>query len=456
MSEVFAKESSVADDSAARLDELAGLATEVLAECRRRGAGQAEVGLSEDQGLNAQVRLGEVETIEYTRDRGLSLTVYFGKRKGSASTADLHPESIRTTIEQACAIARHTEEDDCAGLADAGLMATAFPDFDLWHPRAMDADAAVALALETEASGRDFDPRISNSDGASASQGASLSIYANSHGFIGRERSTSYSVSASLIAGEGDGMQRDYWYDAHCHPGLIASAQDIGRKAAERTLARMGPRPVQTGTYPVLFAAEVARSLIGSLVSAVSGGALYRKASFLLDSLGKQVLPRGIDILERPHLQRGHRSAAFDGEGVATRESALVEDGVLQRYVLGSYAARKLGMATTGNAGGMHNTWVRCGDSSQAQLISGMRRGLLVTELMGQGSNLLTGDYSRGAAGFWVEGGAIAYPVDEVTIAGNLRSMLMAIEAVGNDIDRRSSVEIGSVLIGALTVAGSE
>lgn len=442
------------DDSLRRLEELAALAGEVLATCRQFGASQAEVGLSEDRGLNANVRLGEVETIEYTRDRGLSLTVYFGKRKGSASTADLQQDSIRTTIEQACALARFTEEDDCAGLADAALMATEFPDFDLWHPAAFDADEAVSIALRAEQAGRDLDRRISNSDGASSSQSESVSVYANSHGFVGRERGTSYSISASLIAGSGDQMQRDYWYDAHCQRALMDGPEAIGRKAAERTLARLDPRDPKTGSYPVLFSAEVARSLFGSLISAVSGGALYRKASFLLEHLGKQVLPRGFDLLERPHLMHGHRSAAFDSEGVATRASHLVRDGVLERYVLGSYAARKLGMSSTGNAGGMHNAAVVSEAVDRAALISGMGTGLLVTELMGQGTNLLTGDYSRGAAGFWVENGEIAFPVDEVTIAGNLRDMLMNIEAVGSDVDRRSSLEVGSVLIGRMTVAG--
>ena len=251
-------------------------------------------------------------------------------------------------------------------------------------------------------------------------------------------------------------MQRDYWYDAHCQRALMDDPEAIGRRAAERTLARLAPRDPKTGTYPVLFSAEVARSLFGSLVSAVSGGALYRKASFLIDHLGKQVLPRGFDLLERPHLLRGHRSAAFDSEGVATRESYLVRDGMLERYVLGSYAARKLGMVSTGNSGGMHNTKVACDTAERAAIIAGMGTGLLVTELMGQGTNLLTGDYSRGAAGFWVENGQIAYPVDEVTIAGNLRDMLLAIEAVGTDVDRRSSLEVGSVLIGRMTVAGGD
>jgi PmbA protein len=438
----------------ASLDRLSDIARDVLERCRARGATQAEVGLNEDRGLNVGVRVGAVETIEHTRDRGLSLTVYFGQRKASASTADLDADSIRTTIEQACAIARHTEADPFAGLADPERMARAFPEFDLWHPWALEADAAVELGLACEQAGRDADPRIANSDGASVSSGASLSIYANSHGFLGRERSTHHSLSLSLIAGQGDAMQRDYWYTSACRPQDLEAAAAVGRRAAERTVARLAPGSVRTGNYPVVFAAEVARGLIGSLVNAISGGALYRRATFLLDSLGKQVLPAGFAISERPHLVRGHRSAAFDSEGVATQDSELVSDGILQRYVLGSYSARKLGLSSTGNAGGIHNLVVAGGPHDLQSLIGGVERGLLVTELMGQGVNLITGDYSRGAAGFWIEQGKLSHPVDEVTIAGNLREMLLGIEAVGADVDPRSHILTGSIRIGRMMVAG--
>jgi PmbA protein len=438
------------------LERLSALARDVLERCRARGASQAEVGLNEDRGLNVGVRMGEVETIEYTRDRGLSLTVYFGQRKASASTADLDADSIETTIAQACAIARHTEADPHAGLADPERMARVFPELDLWHPWELQADAAVEIGLACEQAGRDADPRIGNSDGASVSTGASLSVYANSHGFLGRERSTQHSLSVALIAGEGERMQRDYWYSSACSAQDLEDAAAVGRRAAQRTLARLDPRGVRTGQYPVIFAAEVARGLIGSLVSAVSGGALYRRASFLLDHLGKPVLPAGLDIVERPHLARGHRSSAFDSEGVATVDSDLVRDGVLQRYVLGSYSARKLGLQSTGNAGGIHNLVVKTGDEDLATLLAGTRRGLLVTELMGQGLNLITGDYSRGAAGFWIEDGRIAHPVDEVTIAGNMREMFMAIDAVGCDVDPRSHILTGSIRIGRMTVAGAD
>ena len=455
MSRQIAKQSSSAVTGGDHANRLAELAEQVLAECRKRGASQAEVGLNEESGLSVNVRMGEVETIEYTRDRGLSLTVYFGQQRGSASTADLDPRSIDITVDQACAIARYTQPDACAGLAEAELMAKEFLDFDVWHPDAIDADAAVALALEAEAAGRAIDSRIKNFDGASANAGQGFSLYANSHGFLGHEQATSYSLSCSLIAGEGEGMQRDYWYDGGCRLDALQSAESIGRTAAERALARLEPRTIPTGRYPVLFAAEVARSLIGHLSSAVSGGALYRESSFLLDHLGKQVLPAGINLIERPHKHRGHRSAAFDNEGVATYDNPLVEDGVLQRYILGSYSARKLGLKTTANAGGLHNLEVSCGSKNRDQLIREMGRGLLITELMGQGVNTVTGDYSRGAAGFWVENGEIQYPVDELTIAGNMKSMLMQIVAIGCDVDTRSSTSVGSILIDGMMVAGS-
>ncbi len=326
----------VQDDSRADMARLSELARDVLKRCQARGASQAEVGLDEDRGLSVGVRLGEVETIEYTRDRGLSLTVYFGAKKASASTADLDPASIEATIEQACAIARYTQADACAGLADASRMATKFPDFDVWHPLPLDADVAVERALACEAAGREADSRIRNSDGANAARGSSIGVYANTHGFLGAERSTSHSLSLSLIAGEGDAMQRDYWYTAGCCDADLESASAVGLRAAQRTVARLDPRSAPTGKFPVLFAAEVARGLFGHLLGAVSGSALYRRASFLLDHAGKQVLPHGIDLIERPHLPRAPRSAAYDAEGVATADSPLVLDGVLQRYVLGS------------------------------------------------------------------------------------------------------------------------
>ncbi|GAP66520.1 microcin-processing peptidase 1 [Mizugakiibacter sediminis] len=441
------------DRSLDELDRLAELAEDVIRRCRAAGASQAEVAASIDTGLNVSVRLGEVETVERTRDRGFGITVYFGRRKGSASTADLQPDSIEASIRQACAIARYTEEDPAAGLADAALMAREFPELDLWHPWDIDVERAIALGVEIEDAGRAV-PRISNSEGAAVQAGETLAVYANSHGFVGRERGTRHMLSCALIAEDDAGMQRDYWYDSVRAAADFMPAAELGRKAAERTVARLGARKLSTRQCPVLFVPEVARSLIGHLVHAVSGGALYRKASFLLDHAGRQVLPAFVDIVERPHLPRGHGSTAFDAEGVATRESPLVLGGVLQRYVLGSYSARKLGLTTTANAGGIHNLVVAPGGDDFAALLKRMGSGLVVTEVMGQGVSIVTGDYSRGAAGFWVENGAIAYPVEEITIAANLRDMFAGIVAVGSDVDPRSHILTGSILVERMTVAG--
>ena len=442
------------DTSLADLGRLQEIAEDVIRRCRPKGASEAEVVALIDDGLADKVRLGEVETVERTRDRGVSVTVYFGRRKGSANTADLDPASIEQTIEHACAIARYTENDPANGLPDAALLAREFPDLDLWHPWNVSAEEAIRLGIEIEDAGRAFDPRIDNSEGASVQAGASMTAYANSLGFSGIERSTRHSLSCALIAEDDAGMQRDYWYDTARAAGDFASAESIGRKAAERTVARLGARKLSTRECPVLFVPETARSMIGHFLSAVSGGALYRRASFLVDHAGKQVFPDWMQIAERPHIARGHGSTAFDSEGVATRDSELIRDGVLQRYILGSYSARKLGLQSTGNAGGVHNVIVRPGQDDLATLLKRMGTGLVVTELMGQGVSLITGDYSRGASGYWVENGEIAYPVEEFTIASNLRDAFMRIEAVGRDVDPRSHILTGSLLMGRMTVAG--
>jgi PmbA protein len=436
------------------LDELANLASDVLARCRKLGASQAEVSLNLDAGLNVNVRMGEVETVEHTRDRGVAVSVYFGRRKGSASTADVRAESIATTIEQACAIARHTEEDPCAGLADAERMATFFPDLDQWHPWTLDATRAIELGIAAEAAGRALDPRLHNSDGASVSTGSSVAVYANTHGFFGRESGTRHSISCSLLGEDDSGMQRDYWYTTGVAAEDLESAEAVGRRAGERTLARLSPRKLATQECAVLFVPDVARSLVGHLVNAVSGGALYRRASFLLDAVGQSLFPDWFNILEQPHIKRGAGSSAFDAEGVATIDRDLIRDGVLARYILGSYSARKLGLQTTGNAGGIHNLAVAANGGDFADMLKQLGTGFLVTELMGQGVNTVTGDYSRGAAGFWVEHGAVAYPVDEVTIAGNLREMFRRIVAVGSDVDTRGSIRTGSILVEKMMVAG--
>ena len=443
------------DDSSAELDRLATLTEDVLRRCRTRGASEVDVGIGVDVGLEVNVRLGEVESIEHTRDRGLSLTVYFGKRKGSASSADLSPESIEKTIEHACAIARHTEEDPCNGLADADLLAHDFPDLDLWHPWDITTEEATELALRCEAAGRDYDARISNSEGATVQIGSSLAVGATSHGFFSRERDTRHIISAALLAEDASGMQRDYWYESVRSADDFPEVESIGRQAAERTLARLGARKIGTRQCPVLFSPPVARSLIGNYLAAVSGGALYRRASFLVDHVGKPVFPEFVNIVERPHIRRGQASAAYDMEGVATRDSDLVSGGRVARYLLGSYSARKLGLRSTGNAGGVHNVLVSSGEDDFAGMLKRMGSGLVVTELMGQGVSLITGDYSRGASGFWVENGEIVHAVEEITIASNLRQMFANIVAIGNDVDRRSHIMTGSILLDRLTIAGA-
>ncbi|SFW60390.1 metalloprotease PmbA [Luteibacter sp. UNCMF366Tsu5.1] len=448
MSQVATRDTSLQD-----LDRLAELAEDTIRRARAAGATQAEVSASVDVGLNVNVRLGEVETVEHTRDRGFALTVYFGQRKGSASTADLNPDSIQATIEQACAIARFTEEDPAAGLADADRMATAFPDLDLWHPWDVDVDRAIALGQEIEDAGRAV-AGITNSDGASVNAGQSVSVYANSHGFVGRERGTRHSLSVAVIAGDDEGMQRDYWYDSARSASDFMDPAAIGRKAAERTLSRLGARRLGTRQAPVLFAPEVARSLLGHLLGAVSGGSLYRRSSFLVDHVGKQILPSWFRIDEKPLVPRGMGSSVFDAEGVATLDAPLIVDGVLQRYILGSYSARKLGLVSTGNAGGVHNLYVKTGDDDFAGMLRRLGTGLLVTDVMGQGVSIVTGDYSRGASGFWVENGQIAYPVEEITIAANLRDMYANLVAVGADVDRRSHILTGSWLVEKMTIAG--
>lgn len=441
-----------------RIGELQGVVSAALGEARRLGATQAEADASLQQGLTVSVRLGEVDTVEYQRDRGLGITVYVGQRKGSASTADLAPAAVAATVAKACTIARYTAEDPYAGLADPDALATDIPDLDLDHPWEIEPADAVELARRCEAAGRDVDARITNSEGASVSTHRGAHVYGNTHGFLAGYPSSSHSVSCALVAQTGADMQRDYWYAAARDPAALEDVETIGRLAGERAIARLGARRLGTRRAPVLFVAEIARGLLGHMVGAIRGASQYRRASFLLDAAGKQILPRFIRIHERPHIPQGLASSPFDAEGVATRDRELVGDGVLQGYVLGSYAARKLGLSTTGNAGGVHNLLV---DSTRGALpfqalLARMGTGLVVTELMGQGVNGVTGDYSRGATGFWVEGGAYAFPVEEVTIAGNLRDMYLAIDALGDDTDLRGSIRTGSVLVGEMTIAGAD
>ncbi len=437
------------------LDDLESIIERALEEARARGATQAEAGVSQDSGLSVGVRLGEVETLEHQRDRSMGITVYFGHRKGSASTADLSPEAVRATVAKACSIARFTAEDPCSGLADAELMARSPPDLDLSHPWGLSAERAIEIAKTCEAAALGFDPRINNSEGASVATHQGLHVYGNTHGFIGGYPTTSHTVSCVVLAGTGDDMQRDYWYSSARDWRDLEPAEAIGRESARRTIARVGPRKLSTRRAPILFNPELARGLIGHFTAAIRGSSQYRQSSFLLNSIGQQVFPPGFSIAERPHIPKAMGSAPFDEEGVETRDRELVADGALTGYILSSYSARKLGLKTTGNAGGAHNLVVApTGVGGHEAMLARLGTGLLVTELMGQGVNAVTGDYSRGAAGYWVQNGAIQYPVAEITIAGNLRDMLKDIVAVGDDVDPRGGIRIGSVLVKEMTIAG--
>ena len=435
-------------------EQLRALAAAILAEAKRQGASAAAVAAAQDAGLSVQVRKGALETVESTQDRSFGITVYVGLRKGAASTSDSRPAAIRETVAKALNIARHTGEDPCNGLADAALMPARLPDLDLFHPAPLDTRAAEAAALQCEAAGLALDRRIVNSEGAQASANQSCQVYGNSQGFIGSRRTTRHGLSCALIAEDSNGMQRDFWYTAARDAQDLEAPEQVGRTAARRAVARLSPQRVATGVYPVLFCPQTARSLAGHLLGALSGGAQYRKASFLLDCLGEQVASDHLTVLEQPLLPKRIGSAAFDGDGVATREQAFLEAGRVRSYLLSSYSARKLGLAATGNAGGAHNLALAGRALDFEGLLREMGRGLHVTELMGQGVNGVNGDYSRGAAGFWVEGGELRQPVHELTIASNLKRMLMDIQALGDDPDERANLRAPSILIGAMTVAG--
>lgn len=435
------------------LDEIKQMSEDVLKVAKSLGASAAEAELSLSIGQNVSVRLGETENIEYNRDKGMSVTVYFGQQKGHASTSDLSLQALKDTVAAACNIAKYTAKDEFCGLADANLMATDTLDLDLHHPWNISVDEAIAIAKECEAAALNVDTRITNSEGASVSTGEGYFAYSNSHGFTGGYPSSRHGVSCSVIAESGDTMQRDYWYSTARASEDIQAAVDIGRIAGERTVRRLNSRKISTCQVPVLFEAPLASGLISTLISAISGGSLYRKSSFLLDSLGKQIASPVLNIFEEPHLKKGLASSPFDSEGVATHSRQLVKDGVLQGYVLGSYSARKLGLQTTGNAGGNHNLMVQSGDNDFAGMLKQMGTGLLVTELLGTGINMVTGDYSRGAAGFWVENGVIIHPVEEITIASNMMDMLKMIVAIGNDVCIQGSKQVGSILIERMMVA---
>jgi PmbA protein len=435
--------------------QLEDIVQDIIAQAQQLGADQVDAGVSIDAGLSVTVRLGETETLEYNRDRGLGLTVYFDQRKGSASTADFSPESLAATVKAACDIARYTSKDEYAGLADADKLATDIPDLDLYHPWNITAEEAIELATETEDAARQVDPRIENSEGGTVFSNAGMRMAANTNGFMAGYKSSYHSLSCAVIGKQGEEMQRDFWSWSARDRADLMSAADVGRIAGERTVRRLGTRSLSTRKVPVIYAADIASSLFGHFISAVSGNSLYRKASFLLDHLGKPVFPAFMRIHEQPLLPKAMGSAPYDSEGVATRARDIITDGVLQGYVLSSYAARRLGMQTTANGGGVRNLTIEPGDKDLQALLGSMDTGLLVTELIGFGVNNVTGDYSRGAAGFWIEGGEIQYPVDEITVAGNLKDMFMKIVEVGNDVDLRGNTRTGSVLIEQMTVGGA-
>jgi PmbA protein len=440
-------------------DSLRNIAQDMLDYAKQRGASAASAEVSVGFGQGVTVRQGEVETIEYNRDKGLGITVYLGQQRGNASTSDFSPQAVRDTVDAALSIARYTAKDDCSGLPDADMLARDCPDMDLYHPWDLPVDAAIELAQQCEQAALDTDARVSNSEGATVNLHEAQFITANSLGFMGGFPTSRHSLSCAVIAGPDDAMERDYWYAVARDAKDLPSARQVGRIAAERTVRRLNARQLETMQAPVLFEAPIASGLLGSFVNAVSGGSLYRKSSFLLDQLDQTIFAPHINIADVPDIRKGLASSPFDDEGVQTQRRVIVENGVLRGYFLGSYSARKLGLRSTGNAGGNHNLVLKSsggqsGELDFAGMLKTMSRGLLVTELLGQGVNAVTGDYSRGAAGFWVEHGEIQYPVQEITIAGNLKDMFRNIVAVGNDVLVQGSRQCGSILVEGMTIAG--
>ncbi len=430
-------------------------AAEAVKIARALGADQAEAGLSYDEGITVTVRMGELESVERQRDRALAVTVYAGRRKGSASTTQSTTAALEETARKALSIASFTAEDQYAGLADEQLMAGELPDLDLYHPWDLSIEAAEVLAQRAEDAARETDPRIKNSEGASLSTGGGVQVYANSHGFCGGYATSYHSLGCGVVAESENALERDYWYTSARNPEALEEPEHVGKETARRTLRRLGARQISTRQVPVVYPAELARGLFGHLVAAIRGTSQYRGASFLLNACGEKVFPAFLDIEEDPFIASAMGSTPFDNEGVATCRRTLIDGGVLQGYVLSSYSARRLGLQTTGNAGGIHNLVVNPTAGTLEELLREYPQAFMVGELLGQGVNIVTGDYSRGAAGFWVEKGEIAQPVHEVTIAGNLKDIFHGIQAVGSDVDLRGSVRCGSVLVESLTVAGS-
>ena len=437
-------------------DSFKNIVADALKLAQANGATQAEAGLSVSQGLSVTARMRAVETIEHQQDNGLGISVYIGQHKGSASTSNLDPQAIQKTVEAACNIAKYTSEDPCAGLADADQLAVQFAELDLYHPWEITPEQVIELVLECENSALDFDSRIVNSEGASVSINAGISVYGNTHGFLQAESKTRHSISCSVVGESDGGMQRDYWYEMSRNPDRLATARSVGLKAAERTVKRLDAQKLKTQQAPVLFVPEMARGLMGHLSSAIGGSAQYRKASFLLDAIDTRIFPGFLQLVEYPFESQALGSANYDSEGVAIKQASLISDGVLQSYLLDSYAARKLGLQTTGHASGVHNLTLQSTGKSFTDCLKTMHRGLLVTELMGHGVNTVTGDYSRGAAGFWVENGEVQFPVEEITIAANLLEMFQGIVEIGDDLDIRGNIRTGSILLENMTIAGAD
>lgn len=436
------------------LSKLQQISTDILAEAARRQATQAEVGIAVNKGFSVSAHDGEVETVEYNQDKSVDIKVYFGKRTGSASLSDLRPEAIRAAVEAACHIAKFTDEDPTAGLADKSELSNHYPQLALEFPWEVSVEQAIEMACQCEREARVYDKRIMSAEESTVATADAWVLYANSHGFSGAFSYSRHEISTVLVAKDGDEMQRDYSYTTAADPKELQSVSYIAKDAAERTIKRLGARRLPTMKTPVIFAAPEARGLLGHFCSAISGGNLYRKSSFLLDHLNKKIFPDFVHIQEHPHMAKALGSSPFDNDGVITRNNVFVDNGILQSYILGVYSARKLGMKTTGNAGGAHNVIIRPGNKNLAELLKTMNKGLLVTEMMGSGVNILTGDYSRGVGGFWVENGEIQYPVHEITIAGRLQDMYAQMVEVGNDVDIRGNIRTGSILIEEMTVAG--
>ncbi len=433
---------------------LQSISQDILSQAKQQGADQAEVGVTVNKGFSVAAHGGDVETVEYNQDKSIDVTVYFGKRTGSASLSDVRPEAIKAAVEAACHIAKFTDEDPAAGLVEKDKLAFDYPQLDLSHPWNISVEEAIQLAIQCEKEAVAFDKRIVSAEESTVSTIEALDLYANSHGFIGYYPYTRHDISCVLVAKQGRDMQRDYSYSLSSNPTKLKSVTDIAQDAASRTVKRLGARNLKTTKAPVIFIAEEARGLLGYFAAAISGSRLYRKASFLLDKLDTRIFPEFVHLAEQPHLLGALGSSPFDDDGVATRANVFVENGILRQYALGAYSARKMGMKTTGNAGGMHNLTIKPGNKDLPALLKTMGKGLLITEMMGNGVNLLTGDYSRGVGGYWVENGEIQYPVHEVTVAGTLQDMYARMREVGNDIDVRGNVRTGSILLEEMMIAG--